>query len=142
MTWLLAPAADRLKARRVVSRIDQILGYPRTLAESEIVRVGPASQSVPAPRTETQVPVMHHDMTGATILHGAIAIGVDAVITSLRERFVEIDGVRKRIREWIADQAWETRADLPGVESAWSSVTPRDGAGGSVDGVPIPEGLE
>lgn len=142
MTWLLAPAVDRSKVRRVVSRIDQILGYPRTLSESEIVRVGVASKAAPRPVTSTQCVVLVHDATGATVLHGAIAVGLDPVITALRERFVEIDGVRKRVREWIADQGWETRADLPGVVSAWSSVTPRDGAAGSADGTPIPEGNE
>jgi hypothetical protein len=142
MPWLLIPAADRAKARSVISRIDQMLGYPRTLAESEIVRIGAGAQTAPRPVTATQTHVMLHDGTGATILWGAIAIGLDDVIASLRERFVTIDGVRKRVREWITDQGWETRADLPGVLAAWTSVTPRDGGSGSATGVPIPEGSE
>jgi hypothetical protein len=142
VSWLLIPAADRLKARRVVARMDAMLGYPRTLAEGEIQRIGSASQTAPRPFTATQCTVLLHDNTGATVLWGAIAIKLDPVITALRERFVTIDAVRKRIREWIADQGWETRADLPGVAIAWTSVTPRDGAAGSADGTPIPEGSE
>lgn len=142
MSWLLIPAADRLKARRVVARMDEMLGYPRVLAEAEILRLGAASQTTPRPFTATQCTVLLHDNTGATVLWGAIAIKLDPVVTSLRERFVTIDAVRKRIREWIADQGWETRADLPGVATAWTSVTPRDGAAGSSDGTPIPEGSE
>lgn len=139
MTWLLIPAADRAKARTVVSRMDAVLGYPRTLAESEITRIGPVSQTIPAPRCETQTAVMLHDATGAAALHGAIAIQVDDVVQSLRERPVDIDGTRKLIREWIADQAWQTQPTLPGVLAAWANVTPRDGGTGSADGRPIPE---
>lgn len=144
MTWIIAPSADRALARRVAQRIDQILGFPRTLAESEITRIGPASQTVPAPRCETEVTVLvHSTAAGATLLRGVIAIGIsDAARLALRERFVDRLGTRKRIREWIADQAWEVRADLPGVAENWRDVTPRDGAAGSVDGTPIPEGQE
>jgi len=138
VTWLLIPAADRDKARAVLSRIDAILGYPRTLAEAEIVRIGQASQSAPAPRTETQTAVfVHASDAGVTQLRGAVAIQVDDVIDALRERRVTLDGTRKRIREWIADQGWEVRADLPGVIERWSQVAPRDGGTGSTTGEPI-----
>jgi hypothetical protein len=144
MTWLLAPSTDRLLARRFVARLDQILGYPRTLAESEITRRGPASQTVAAPRCETEMAVYVHSTTaGVTALRGVIAIYInDSAREALRERFIEHDGVRKRVREWIADQGWQVFADRPGVDGNWTNVTPRDGAAGSADGVPIPEGAE
>ncbi len=141
MSWLIGPAEDRPKLRRVVARIDAILGYPRTHAESELRRRG-SGPWAPTVRTETQCAVMRHDLTGATILQGAIAISLDEVTDALRDRFVEIDGVRKRVRQWIADQGWEVRADLPGALSAWSELQPRDGEAGSADGVPIPDGEE
>lgn len=143
MTWLLIPATDRAQARRLVQRIDQMLGYPRTLTESEIARIGPASQLVPAPHVESQVSVMVHATdAGTTQLRGAIAVHVDPIVDALRERVVEIDGVRRRIREWIADRGWQVMAELPGVADRWSMAAPRDGAEGSADGVPIPEGSE
>lgn len=141
MAWLLIPSSDRPAARRVISRIDAMLGYPRQHAASELTRLG-AGIHASIVRTETQAMVLLHDATGALVLHGAIAIHVDAVVDAMRERFVDLDGVRMRIREWIAVRAWEVRATLPGVDTAWSSVTPRDGAAGSADGEPIPEGSE
>ena len=78
MTWLLAPSTDRLLARRFVARLDQILGYPRTLAESEITRHGPASQSVAAPRCETEMAVYVHSTTaGVTALRGVVDVDAD-----------------------------------------------------------------
>lgn len=145
MTWLLIPATDRAQARRVVQRIDQMLGYPRQLAESEITRIGAASQRIPIERirTETQTVVLvHSESAGVAQLRGAVAILVDDVVDALRGRFVEIGGVRRRIREWIVAQGWQVRASLPGAESNWRQVAPRDGAEGSADGVPIPEGAE
>lgn len=143
MSWLLIPAADRIIARRVVARRDQILGYPRQLTEAEVVRIG-GGRHVPIEllRTEAQTVVMLHDMTGVVAIQGAVAIFVDPVIDAMRERFVEHLGVRKRVREWIADRAWEVRATLPGVAAAWSQVAPRDGATGSATGAPIAEGAE
>lgn len=109
MTWVLAPSGDRALARRVAQRLDQILGYPRTHAEPELTRRGRGPHA-PTVSTETLVAVHIHSTTaGATLLRGAIAIGIseDARL-ALRERFVEHNAVRKRIREWIADQGWES----------------------------------
>lgn len=143
MPWLIAPAADRPLVRRIVARLDAILGYPRQLAESEITRVG-GGRHVPIEllRTDAQTVVMLHDMTGAAAIQGAVAIWVDPVIDALRERFVEHLTIRKRVREWIADRGWEVRATLPGVASAWALLPHRDGAAGSSDGQPIPDGAE
>ena len=138
--YLIAPAADRALLRRVLSRLDQILGYPRTHAADEPgVRV---ARGAALPYTEAAFVVFVHDNTGATLLHGAIAVQINGLGDALRERFIEHNGVRKRLREWIADQGWEVRADLPGVRGAWAQVQPRDGGAGSADGVPIPEGSE
>jgi len=139
---IIGPAADRPLLRSFAQGVDKILGLPRTLAESEITRTGPASQSAPLPRVETAFAVHVHDDTGPAILHGAIALEVDGVAERLKERFIRHNATRKRVRQWIADQGWVVRGDLPGVESAWSPLPARDGADGSPDGVPIPEGAE
>jgi hypothetical protein len=138
--YLCAPAADRALFRTVISRADQILGYPRTHASGEPDVV--IASGAPAPVTSAAFAVFVHDNTGAEILHGAVAAQVDGITSALRERFVEHNAVRKRIREWIADQGWELRATLPGVRSAWTRLAARDGAAGSATGVPIPEGQE
>jgi hypothetical protein len=140
--YLIAPATDRVLLRRFLGRIDQILGYPRAHALSEAeVRV---SAGGPLPVTETAFVVYVHDaVNDAPILHGAIAVQVDGIAESLRERFLENgSGVRKRLREWIQDQGWEVRPDLPGTRLAWTRIAHRDGAAGSATGVPIPEGSE
>lgn len=140
MSYLLAPATDRALMRRVLQRVDQILGWPRTHVDGEAgYRRG---RNAPAAHTESQFAVYVHDATGATILHGALAVHIDGISAALRERFVDHEGTRKRLREWIADQGWEVRADLPGVASAWTRVLPRDGAEGSATGMPIAEGDE
>lgn len=141
MRWLLIPAADRPKARRIAGRIDAILGYPRTHAEAEVTRHGRGPHAATV-YTETQCMVLVHGDTGHTSLHGAIAVSVDDVTDALRERFVTIDAVRKRIRQWIADQGWRVFDDLPGVSDAWMRLAPRDGEPGSSTGEPIPEGSE
>jgi hypothetical protein len=139
---VIAPGSDRALFRRFAQRLDQILGFPRTLAESEITRTGPASQSAALPHTETAFTVYVHDDTGAVQLRGALALEVDGHATGLASRFVQHNAVRKRVSEWIADQGWVVRADLPGQESAWTYLDARDGAAGSADGVPIAEGEE
>jgi hypothetical protein len=143
MSWLLIPAADRAIARRIVARLDAILGYPRAHAEAEVTRRG-GGRHVPIAlvRTDAETCVMLHDMTGAAALQGAVAIGVSDVLDAMRDRFVEYEGTRRRVREWIADRGWEVRANLPGVDAAWSERPARDGAAGSADGVPIAEGAE
>lgn len=143
MPWVIAPAADRALLRRIVARLDAILGYPRQLAESEVTRVG-GGRHVPIEllRTDAQTTVMVHDATGAVALHGAVALFVDPVLDGLRERFVDHLATRKRVRLWIADQAWQVRADLPGVAAAWSALPHRDGAEGSANGAPIADGAE
>lgn len=144
--WLLIPGADRAAARRVVGRIDQILGYPRVHAASEVERVGLASQLVPLASisTETQMEILVHSTTaGATLLRGVIAINVNALHDALRRRYFDIgDGVRKLLRDIITERGWEVRATLPGLEENWTRVATRDGEAGSADGVPIPEGSE
>lgn len=143
MTWVLAPSADRALARRVAQRLDEILGYPRTHAEPELTRRG-SGPHAPTVSTETLIAVFVHSTTaGATLLRGVIAINIsDAARAALADRVVEHSSVRKRVREWIADQGWEVRADRPGLDANWTDVTPRDGAQGSATGVPIPEGEE
>jgi hypothetical protein len=146
MMWLLIPGSDRAAARRVVSRIDQILGYPRTHAAGEVDRVGSASQVVPLASisTETQMEILVHSTTaGLLALRGVIAINVNSVADALRRRYFDIgDGVRKLLRDIITERGWEVRATLPGVEANWTRVATRDGEAGSSDGVPIPEGSE
>jgi hypothetical protein len=139
---ITAPASDRPLVRRFAQRLDQILGFPRTLAESEVTRTGPASQSAPLPRIETAFAAHVRDATGAVILHGAIALEVDGRAVELANRFVEHAATRKRVSEWVADQGWQIRGDLPGDPEAWTALEPRDGAAGSADGTPIPEGSE
>lgn len=144
--WLLVPGTDRAAARRVVGRIDQILGFPRQHAAGEVVRTGPASQSVPLStvRTETQMEILVHSTTaGVLALRGVIAVNVNALHDALRRRYFDIgDGVRKLLRDIITERGWELRATLPGVEANWTRVATRDGEAGSSDGVPIPEGSE
>ena len=146
MTWLLIPGADRAAARRVAGRMDAILGYPRQLSESEITRIGEASQRVPIAsiRTETQTAILLHSaVAGAVALRGVIAVNVGDVAAALRERFFDIgDGVRKLLRDITTERGWEVRADLPGAAANWSPIATRDGAAGSVDGVPIADGAE
>lgn len=141
MTWLVIPASDRALARRVVQRIDEVLGYPRALSEADVSRIGTVSRTAPIAglTTESQAIVMLHvSDAGTTALRGAVAIGVDPVVNALRDRVVDIDGVRRRIRDWIAAQGWQVFGSLPGAIDRWSQVVPRDGATGSPDGVPIP----
>lgn len=143
MSWLIAPAADRSVVSALLQRVDEILGFPRTHPEAEIVRVGLVAQTVAAPRTETQAAVMRHSTTqGLFALRGAIAIDLGALRDVIGERFFVVDSQRKRLREIIADRGWELRATLPGVEDNWSPLPERDGAQGSANGTPIPEGAE
>lgn len=139
--FLLVPSSDRALLRRVLARVDQILGYPRELDPSEYRR-GPGRHSAAAPRTETACAVHIHADSGPLALHGVIAVTVDGLADALSERFIEHNAVRKRLREWVADQGWVLRDSLPDPEGPWSAVAPRDGADGSVDGIPIPEGEE
>lgn len=144
--WLLVPGTDRAAARRVVGRIDQILGFPRQHGAGEVERNGVASQAVPLTsiRTETQMEILVHSSTaGLLALRGVIAINVNALHDALRRRYFDIgDGVRKLLRDIITERGWELRATLPGVEANWTRVATRDGEAGSSDGVPIPEGSE
>lgn len=144
MAWLLIPADDRAAARKLAQRIDQILGYPRDLAESELRRIGPTPPGGwAACRTETAPLIMVHDDTGAAQLHGAIALQTDAIVEAMADaRSFDVDGSKRRLRAIIADRGWVLRAELPGQPEAWSAVAARDGAEGSADGVPIPEGEE
>src|SRR5690606_174857 len=118
--------------RRVLGRLDAILGYPRTHSRDEPgVRIPPGAA---LPYTEAAFAVYRHDNTGNTQLHGALAVAVNGVGQTLRERFIEHNMTRKRLREWIADQGWQVRLSLPGERDAWARLAPRDGAEGSADG--------
>lgn len=141
MKVLLVPFVDRALLRRVFQRIDQIKGFPRELDPSEYTR-GPGRHSATPPRTETAFGVQIHDNTGPVALRRLIAVTVDDMADALGERFIEHDSVRKRLKRIIADQGWELRTELPDPEGPWTAVEPRDGADGSADGVPIPEGEE
>lgn len=146
MRALLGAGTERAAFRRLWSRLDQITGYPRTLAESEITRTGPASQRAPRPYIESLFYGLVHDDTGATILHGAIALVVDELPDGLLRRRIEHGGTTRTLAEWIQrgrdTRGWEVRSDLPGQPEAWTIVQPRDGAVGSATGEPIPEGEE
>jgi hypothetical protein len=129
MTWLIAPIADRLTVRKMLRAIDVLLGYPRTHAESELVRVG-SGPHAPTVRTETQCAVLVNTNIGA------IAVSVDAIVQALRDRQVQIDGEQIRVR--INDLGWQVVANLPGNIANWSPVAARDGGAGSATGVPVP----
>lgn len=141
---LCGASTERAAFRTLWSRLDQITGYPRTHSADEPgVRIG---RGAPLPYTETLFAGFIHDDTGATILHGAVALMVDEVPPGLLARRITHGGVTRTLAEWIAwgqaNRGWEVRADLPGVAAAWTRVQPRDGAAGSADGVPIAEGDE
>jgi hypothetical protein len=132
-TYLLAPVADRDLLRWVLSRCDQILGYPRThLASEPGVTVGAGG----APYTET-VWVVYYNASA-----GMIAVVIDGFITALRDRFIEHNSVRKRLSQWVADQGWTITTAAPANPANWVRVPHRDGGAGSATGVPIPEGAE
>ena len=138
---LLVPFVDRAILRRVLQRIDQILGYPRDLDPSEYTR-GPGRHSATPPRTETAFGVRIHANTGPVALRRLIAVTVDDGADRLGGRFIEHNSVRKRLRDWVRDQGWQIRDELPDPDGPWTAVEPRDGADGSATGVPIPEGEE
>lgn len=149
MKALLVPATptDRDIARKLWSRLDVIYGYPRTLAEIEIVRTGPASQSAPAPHIETLFAACLHDQTGAAQLHGVVALVVDDPPAGMLARRITYQGTTRTLGEWIvwleSNRGWQRwTGALPGQPEAWSLLAVRDGEAGSVDGTPIPEGQE
>ena len=146
MAWLLIPGSDRAAARKLVARIDQILGYPREeTAATGVVHVGPGRHPAVV-RTESQTMILVHDATGPALLDGVIAISTDAVVDAMKDRLVDVRGVKQRIQDIIAERGWEVRAALPDpadeTRDPWTRVEPRDGAQGSADGVPVPEGQE
>lgn len=145
MSWLIVPGADRAAVRLLVGRIDQILGYPRQLSESEITRIGAASQGVPIAEvvTETQAAILLHSSdAGDVALRGVIAVNVGPALEALRLRFFDVGDGREQLGDIIADRGWEEREDLPGLAANWSPLPPRDGGEGSADGIPIAEGAE
>lgn len=128
MAWLLIPIADRTKARKLVRAIDVLLGYPRDCAESEIVRHG-AGPHAAIVHTEAQCEVR------VNLVLGSIAVSLDSVVDALRGRAIDVDGEQIRIR--VDELGWQVRANLPGTESDWQIVAPRDGGAGSTAGAPI-----
>jgi hypothetical protein len=130
MTWLLAPIADRLIVRKLVRAIDTKLGYPRTLADSEVTWHGGKPAAALPVRTETQCEVRINTNLGA------IGVKLDAVIQALRGSDVNVDGEQIRIR--IDDLGWQVVQNLPGNAANWTTVPPRDGGAGSATGVPVP----
>jgi len=140
-TVLIAPVGDRLRVQRVVARLDQILGYPRTHSIGEPgVRV--ATGRLP-PRTESSCAVLLHS-------DGRVAVVIsDETRAEVAERIIDDgQGARKKLRTWIQDQGWQVATSLPDqpssvdMPSPWTVLPVRDGAAGSADGVPIPEGAE
>lgn len=149
MKSLLVPATatDRDIARIIWARLDVIYGFPRTLAESEITRTGPASQSAPLPYMETLFWASLHDATGATALHGVVALSVDDPPAGMLARNLTYNSTTRTFGEWItwleATRGWQRwTGDLPGQSEAWTLLAARDGDPGSTDGVPIPPGAE
>jgi hypothetical protein len=146
MTWLLVPATDRAILRRVLGRLDAIMGYPRTHSREEPGLVcGPRA---PLPRTDTLVAVYRHDLTGAAQLHGALAVAIDDYGAQLGARRITHDGTTRTLAEWVSVLGWEVRATLPDSPATidtpgpWTRLPHRDGADGSATGTPIPEGDE
>lgn len=142
--YLCGDKDQRAAFRTLWSRLDQITGYPRThSADEHGVRV---ARGRPLPYTETLFAGFVHDDTGATVLHGAVALMVDDPPDGLMRRRITHADTERTLAEWIAwgeaNRGWVVRATLPGVESAWTQVAPRDGGEGSADGKPIPEGEE
>jgi hypothetical protein len=143
MSLLLIPATtyDRGAARRIWSRLDQIEGYPRQHTEAEIVRIGPASQSVPIEsiRTETLWPAYVR-------ADGVVALSVGEVPDRIARRLVTYSTTTREVRQWIAlgisNRGWQLVSALPGEPEDWQPVPVRDGAAGSTTGEPIPEGEE
>ncbi len=143
MAWLLVPGTDRAALRRVLRRIDEILGYPRAHAADEPgVKAGRSG----LPYTDAALAVWLHDASGPVQLHGAIAVDVDGIAAALADRQIDAGAGRQRLRDIIAARGWAVRADLPDpneLERApWTRLAHRDGEPGSVDGRPIPEGEE
>lgn len=152
MRVLLVPptATDRDIARRLVARIDQILGLPRAHTRDE---EGVAWDPRGTCFTESLFGIFLHDSTGPSQLHGVVALVVDDPPDRILRRIIERDGTRRTLREWIqwlvANRGWVLRdGDLPdaaGIDDAhnpWTMLPPRDGEPGSADGQPIPEGEE
>jgi len=147
MRWLLIPGTDRPAARRLVRRIDEILGFPREHAPAEYVVHGATGRALPPPRTETHMAILRHDATGDSRLHGAIAVGFTrAVLEVLADRVVDVGSARERLRDVIAARGWQVRDTLPDpgdeTRQPWARRPPRDGEPGSATGRPIPEGEE
>jgi len=145
--YLLVPFVDRDLLRSLLARLDQIKGYPRVhTLDDPIVQVGAAFRGwTTPPYTETLFAVQIHDTTGPLALRRVIAVTVDDLATALAERYIAHLGVRKRLREWVADRGWKLVTTLPEGDldpSPWSPVPVRDGAAGSADGVPIKDGDE
>lgn len=142
--YLLGASTERAAFRALWAQLDQITGYPRTHhADEPDVRI---ARGAAPPYTETLFAGFVHDSTGPAILHGALALMVDEVPPGLLARRITHGGTTRTPAEWIAwgeaARGWEVRSSLPGDESAWTRVLPRDGAAGSPDGVPIAEGEE
>ena len=139
MRVLLVPdtAYDRGVARRLWSRLDQIEGYPRTHSADEPgVAAAPGR---PLPRTETL-------WAGYEREDGVIALPTGGVPERLRSRRISYGGTTRTVEEWIgrlvAERGWQFVETLPGEPEEWQPLAVRDGADGSPDGVPIPEGDE
>jgi hypothetical protein len=124
MSWLLIPLADRAIVGRVIRAIDVLLGYPRTLAESELVRIGRGPHA-PTVRTETQCAVL----IGATHL----AVSVDAIVQALVGRQITIDA--QQVTVTLTRAGWSIVETLPA--GTWTPLPPRDGGAGSTTGVPV-----
>jgi len=143
LRYLLVPFADRDLLRQVLVRLDQIVGFPRTHSPGEPgLSIGAGGK---IPYTETLFSVQIHGTTGPLALRRVISVTVDDLAAALGERSISHLGVRKRLREWVADRGWKLVTTLPENDlepRPWSPVPVRDGAAGSATGVPIKEGAE
>lgn len=146
-----ATPTDRDIARRLWARLDVIYGYPRTLAESEITRTGPASQLAALPYIESLFSAYLHDSTGAAALHGVSALVIDDPPAGMLARSLTYNSVTRTLGQWLAflettvpngGRGWVRATSLPGVADAWTLLAVRDGEAGSATGVPIPPGEE
>ena len=148
MGYLIGPAADRPKARKLLRRLDEMAGYPRDVT-AECTRIGPTPPGGWVDvQTDAIVSVYLHDNTGAAQLQGAWAIhyGPEAArMVAVRLWDPEDGGGKRALRDIITELGWVIRTDaegLPGQPEAWTLLPVRDGEPGSATGVPIPEGQE
>lgn len=134
MRALLVPATatDRDIARRLWSRLDIAMGFPRTHDAADTDVSGAAT----SPRTESAFYAMRRPSDGV------VALVVDDPPAGLLRRRIERNGTVRTLGEWIAllraNRGWQLVTELA-ANDGWVLLTPRDGEAGSPDGRPVPE---